>query len=154
MRGWLILQGKNAKGSHWKRRWFQNSLSDLTQLQYYSDASGSPSCLKGVIDLHSVMALHIGLEQPSVSDRILTGIVLCSDDRMWKLITEGKTEADYWTRGLRHLLNMIDQAQFHPAPFFQSELFRTPTNKPHTPHPNPQIPQSPTNSRHHPSTPM
>ncbi|KAH3758748.1 hypothetical protein Pelo_9447 [Pelomyxa schiedti] len=153
VRGWLMKEG--AIHRTWNRRWFQNTSDDLTQLKYYTDASCSKSGLKGVIDLHTVKSLQIGKQRATLSERILTGIVLQTDDRMWKLVAEGLTEADYWKRGLKHLLMMINQVKEEsviPPSKYIASVSGSHSERTHSPHEKDHDPAESHHPKHHKSS--
>ncbi|KAH3758439.1 hypothetical protein Pelo_9765 [Pelomyxa schiedti] len=104
LRGWLMKEG--AVHKTWRRRWFCNSSRDLYKLKYYSDSLCSEKSCKGVIDLESVAAWHtFPGKQPG--EKMVTGIVFKTGSRVWRLVAEGPTASDYWTRGLKHIMEKL-----------------------------------------------
>ncbi|KAH3766166.1 hypothetical protein Pelo_2051 [Pelomyxa schiedti] len=101
LQGWMVKEG--AVHKTWKRRWFRNSFLDLFHLKYFSDSSCTEKSFKGVIDLTTVTSWHASTGKLP-GDKLMTGIIFRTEDRVWRLVAEGATASDYWTRGLKHLM--------------------------------------------------
>ncbi|KAH3758479.1 hypothetical protein Pelo_9704 [Pelomyxa schiedti] len=142
LQGWLLKQG--IIHTNWRKRWFRNTLSSLNTLEYYSESTCAKTSFKGTIDLKKVVEWRVN-HGKSLGDNMVTGILLRTSSRTWKLVAEGATNSDYWTRGFNHLLRRVHPPKTVPTTTVSPA---TTTTSAHEPHPTKNHSKKSTHSAH------